>query len=121
MGLQSLMFHTWLTWLPKELQDYGSTMAAGLLGLMLLPAAPQLSALAQSVAYLLATSGLFAFGALHDHCLTTPGTEPRRCGSWWPAGRETAGRRQRVLISRWSGADFSNLEVTEPRVVRIGT
>ena len=143
MGLQSLVFYAWLTWLPKVLQDHGSTLAtsgtllavanlvqlpftlavpvwasrradqrglvlgtsllvaAGLLGLLLLPAAPplpwvlllgagcggtfslalilivqraqtssqvpQISALAQGVGYLLAASGPFVFGALHDH------------------------------------------------------
>ena len=143
MGLQSLVFYAWLTWLPKVLQDHGSTLAAsgtllavanlvqlpftlavpiwasrqadqrrlvlgtsllvaaGLLGLVLFPAAPplpwvlllgagcggtfslalilivqraqtpsqvpQLSALAQGVGYLLAASGPFVFGALHDH------------------------------------------------------
>ena len=143
MGLQSLVFYAWLTWLPKVLQDHGSTLAAsgtllavanlvqlpftlavpvwasrradqrglvlgtsllvaaGLLGLLLFPAAPplpwvlllgagcggtfslalilivqraqttsqvpQLSALAQGVGYLLAASGPFVFGALHDH------------------------------------------------------
>ena len=143
MGLQSLVFYSWLTWLPKVLQDHGSTLAAsgtllavanlvqlpftlavpvwasrradqrglvlgtsllvaaGLLGLLLFPAAPplpwvlllgagcggtfslalilivqraqrpsqvpQLSALAQGVGYLLAASGPFVFGALHDH------------------------------------------------------
>lgn len=142
MGLQSLVFYAWLTWLPKVLQDHGSTLAdsgtllalgnliqlpftfavpvwasrsrdqrwivvgtsllvaAGLLGLLLFPAAPPLpwvlllgagcggtfslalilivqraqtpaqvaplSALAQGVGYLLAASGPFVFGALHD-------------------------------------------------------
>jgi CP family cyanate transporter-like MFS transporter len=142
MGFQSLVFYAWLTWLPKVLQDHGSTLAAsgsllalgnlvqlpftlfipiwasrrtdvrglvigtsllvatGLLGLLLFPAAPplpwvlllgagcggtfsialilivqraqthsqvpQLSALAQGVGYLLAASGPFLFGALHD-------------------------------------------------------
>ena len=143
MGLQSLVFYAWLTWLPKVLQDHGSTLAAsgtllalanlvqlpftlavpiwasrradqrglvlgtsllvaaGLLGLLLFPVAPplpwvlllgagcggtfslalilivqraqtpsqvpQLSALAQGVGYLLAASGPFVFGAVHDH------------------------------------------------------
>jgi len=142
MGLQSLVFYAWLTWLPKVLQDHGTTLAAsgtllalgnlvqlpftlavpiwasrradqrglvlgtsllvaaGLLGLLLLPTAPplpwvlllgagcggtfslalilivqraqtpsqvpQLSALAQGVGYLLAASGPFVFGAVHD-------------------------------------------------------
>ncbi|MGY2894336.1 CynX/NimT family MFS transporter [Deinococcus sp. UYEF24] len=143
MGFQSLVFYAWLTWLPKVLQDHGSTLAAsgtllalgnlvqlpftlavpiwasrradqrglvlgtsllvaaGLLGLLLFPASaplpwvlllgagcggtfslalvlivqraqtpsqvPQLSALAQGAGYLLAASGPFVFGAVHDH------------------------------------------------------
>ncbi|GBF06258.1 major facilitator superfamily protein [Deinococcus aerius] len=150
MGFQALVFFTWLTWLPRVLQDRGLSpeasglllalgnlvqlpfslgvpvlaarlrgarplvvaisglIAAGLLGLLLLPAAPplpwvlllgmgsgstfplalvfialrasnpaqvpRLSALAQGVGYLLAASGPFLFGALHDRTAawTTP-------------------------------------------------
>ena len=142
MGLQSLVFYAWLTWLAKVLQDRGVTLAesgallaignvvqlpftlavpvlavrrpdqrwlvtgasvlvgTGLLGLLLFPAVPpllwvlllgagcgstfslalvlivqraqtpaqvpQLSGLAQGAGYLLAASGPFVFGALHD-------------------------------------------------------
>lgn len=144
MGLQSLVFFTWLTWLPKYLQDQGlsaatsgwllsmgnliqlpfallfpilaarlrhplglfglvalsvALMLGGLLGLWRAPGVPlpwvllsgagfgsvfplalyfittraatpaqvpQLSALAQGVGYLIAATGPFLFGALHD-------------------------------------------------------
>lgn len=141
MGFQSLVFFTWLTWLPRVLQDHGLSAAAsglllsagnivqlpftlfvpilaarlrnpfplvlgaaaliggGLLGLLLAPQwplvwilllgagcgstfplalvliaqraaypsqVPQLSALAQGFGYLLAATGPFIFGALHD-------------------------------------------------------
>ncbi|EYB67790.1 major facilitator superfamily transporter [Deinococcus phoenicis] len=141
MGFQGLVFFTWLTWLPRVLQDHGLSAAAsglllsagnvvqlpftlavpilaarlrnpallvagaaaligaGLLGLLLAPGwplpwilllgagcgstfplalvfiaqraahpaqVPQLSALAQGFGYLLAATGPFIFGALHD-------------------------------------------------------
>ncbi|UQN08173.1 MFS transporter [Deinococcus sp. QL22] len=142
MGFQALVFFTWLTWLPRVLQDQGLTpaaaglllalgnlvqlpftlvvpvlaarlahprplvvgssllIAAGLLGLLLAPGlpplpwilllgagcgstfplalmfialraahpaqVPKLSALAQGAGYLLASTGPFIFGALHD-------------------------------------------------------
>ncbi|WP_272975920.1 CynX/NimT family MFS transporter [Deinococcus geothermalis] len=141
MGFQALVFFTWLTWLPRVLQDHGlgaaesglllsagnivqlpftlfvpilaarlrnpfplvlgaaALIGGGLLGLLLAPGlplawilllgagcgstfplalvliaqraahpaqVPQLSALAQGFGYLLAATGPFIFGALHD-------------------------------------------------------
>lgn len=149
MGFQALVFFTWLTWLPRVLQDGGLTpaaaglllalgnlvqlpftvlvpvlaarlpdprplvvgvsllIAAGLLGLLLFPGTPplpwilllgagcgstfplalvfialcaehpaqvpRLSALAQGVGYLLAATGPFIFGVLHDRTASWSG------------------------------------------------